>query len=269
VARIGVGHDSRWLSLFRVRATVIVHAAATRIRHDVVGSAALWLLAIMALVSIASGWFTVRLSDARARREAVDAIHRLGGSVLYDWELSELGHGAVVGAKPPQPEWLRQLLGGDFFDRVHSVVFQARPFTDEDVKYLLRFPEVEALFLFDAPITDKGLEHLTRLSQLNNLVLDGTKITDAGLQHLIRLPRLDALALDRTRISDEGLVHVSKIARLVTLSLGDTDVTDAGMEHLTKLSKLHCLYIARTKVSEKGMTKLKSALPKLEFGGDI
>jgi hypothetical protein len=49
------------------------------------------LLLGVLLASIGMSWFTPRIQRARKQREAVEAIERLGGEVLYDFMCDDSG----------------------------------------------------------------------------------------------------------------------------------------------------------------------------------
>jgi hypothetical protein len=54
------------------------------------------------------GWV---VHQANVQRDAVAAITRAGGTVMYDWELSNWK--PIAGAKAPAPSWLVDLIGVD------------------------------------------------------------------------------------------------------------------------------------------------------------
>jgi hypothetical protein len=155
------------------------------------------LFLLMLLVSIGMSWVAVKKQQGRREREVAAAIEKMGGYVAW----SPLS----------QPQWLRRLLGDDFFCSVYTVS------------------------LYRTDITDAGLEHLKALRQLIGLTLSETQVTDASLVHLKTLTRLAFLHLDGTRVTDVGLAHLTVLNQLYRLSLDDTPVTDAGLEHLRQL----------------------------------
>ena len=74
----------------------------------------------MLLVSLLMSWFAVKRKRALAQKRAVEAILAADGTVQYDYEFDENGEW-VKGAIGHGLQWLRKLLGTDYFDNVASV----------------------------------------------------------------------------------------------------------------------------------------------------
>lgn len=98
----------------------------------------------------------------------MEAIKKLGGRVSYD-------HNDPFESQttPPGPEWLRSLLGEEFFT------------TEVVVSFTSGF------------VTDADLVHLEGLTQLKELYLSGQQVSDAGLKHLRRLAASGPCGADR------------------------------------------------------------------------
>ncbi len=132
------------------------------------------LLVLTVAVALPCSWMAVEMKAAREQKEAVDVIEKSGGSVVYDWQdaswgtVGDDGQGFMLhytplpDAHPSGPEWLRNLLGDDFFG------------------------EVEIVELSETQVADRGLEYIERMNQLQILELGATKVTDAGLKKLQR-----------------------------------------------------------------------------------
>lgn len=199
------------------------------------------------------------LHQARVQREAVAAIERSGGDVIYDWMWRD---GDVVNGRPWWPQWLENRLGIDFLSHV---VFAAFPFdhkiSDAELEMLGRLPRLEELESFGSSATDTGLAHIGRLARLKKLDLSGSKVTDEGLVHLRGLTGLQQLDLSGTGITDAGLVHLAGLTGLQALDLANTGVSNAGVAHLKELSDLRSLDLLFTKVDDFGAQELRRALP--------
>ena len=50
------------------------------------------LLLVVLLASIGMSWVAVRVQGARRQKAAVEAIKKLGGWVIYDWEFDQSGN---------------------------------------------------------------------------------------------------------------------------------------------------------------------------------
>jgi internalin A len=185
------------------------------------------LLVFTMVCAIAAGWLGKRIEQKRTERVAVEAIVRLGGRVAYDYERDS--------AKPRGPEWLRALLGEDFFTRIVGVdLCGCATLTDAGLVNVKGMTHLQTLNLFFTTIGDAGVENVRGLSLLQSLDLSETQITDAGLERLKGLTYLDELRLGKTNITDAGLVHLKGLGQLRTLYLWDTRVTDAGIKDLQK-----------------------------------
>jgi hypothetical protein len=182
------------------------------------------------------GWCAWILAGARIQHDAVAAIEKAGGSVVYDWELRDTP--LVPTPKPPWLKWLVDHLGVDCFSNVIRVDLGRKG-------------------------GDPELAQVANLTRIDYLNARGSAITDAGLAHLKRLTRLRELRLDGTAVSDAGLAHLRSLTSLRVLDLSSTRVTDAGIPFLERLGLLERLNLWRTKVSEAGVRELKRALPHL------
>lgn len=209
------------------------------------------LMALVVVVSVGMSWFAVKMREARRQREAVEAIRKLGGEVEYDFQVTEDGTIPISYAQSPYPDWLRDLLGDDFFSDVRSVsiVGPTKGLTNDSdaaidamthVKVLTR---LRALTLCKLQITDADLTHLRGLTQLNYLCLLGTRITDNGLAELRPLTELTDLHIPQNCISDAGLESLEHFPRLRWLDLDYTQVTAEGERQLQKV--LPDCYISR------------------------
>ncbi|MBL7040697.1 MAG: hypothetical protein ISR77_18840 [Pirellulaceae bacterium] len=197
---------------------------------------------IILLLSLPPTWFTGRLEQARTQSDAVAAIHRLGGRVVYDCQIGV--NGLRPYAEPPGPEWLRKLLGIDFLADVRSVsFFHATRLDDDDLACLSPLSGLTDLLLTNTQITDAGLRRLTGLKSLERLLLDHTHITDEGLGLLSDLKHLQGISLEGTRVGDAGLQHLSQFKQLEVIALYGTTVTEKGIKEIAmELPNCHITY---------------------------
>ena len=205
------------------------------------------------VLSLPLSWFAVRMERARRQREAVEAIERLGGWVVYtegsvpEDPAPEDPFDEDPFDSTPDPDWGRRLLGVDFWGTVVEVHFFGY------VGYL------------ENPASDADLAHLTRLPKLEVLFLANVQVTDAGLVHIGHLSRLRHLHLCSPDVSDAGLVHLENLINLETLVLDCIEVTDEGLAHLEGLSNLEWLFVYNTQVTPEGVKKLQEALPECDI----
>ena len=204
------------------------------------------LLVLTVAVAVPCSWMAVKMQQVERQREAVTAIKNMGGDGLYGWEV---GGFSQPPEPPPGPEWLRRLLGKEFFASV----------TDVD----LAEPRLgfDGLMYLKVPCPDAGLENLKEMPGLKWLRLDGSQVTDAGLKHVGSLSALETLEVANTGITDAGLKHLEGLTTLIALDLSGTRVTDAGLDSLKGLNKLERLSLGGTQVTDDGVKQLQHALP--------
>ena len=150
------------------------------------------LLIVVVLLSVALGWFALKMREAERQRQAVEAISEAHGWFYYDYELDESGR-LMQGQERPAPAWLRKLVGDDFFADVVRVSLPYRRRVDDVfLKRLMALTGLRSLRLSGTQVTDEGLKHLEGLTKLEHLELDGTEVTDEGIEELRKaLPNCD------------------------------------------------------------------------------
>ncbi|MEK6237223.1 MAG: hypothetical protein N2C14_21140 [Planctomycetales bacterium] len=246
------------------------------------------LVAAMFIACMGFAWFGFHWRAKQKERAAVKALEELGGTVYYDYQLNEDGVRLDPPSDAPGAEWLRTLLGDDWFAEVQGVsaVFSYNPhfsktglthvrelkqlrslefedleITDPELLLLRELNQLRTLGLSGTPVTDAGLIHLRELRKLQRLDLRRTQVSDVGLVHLRELKQLQELRLDSTQVRDTGLVHLHELNQLQELGLSSTQVTDAGLLHLREMKQLTKLWIDYTFVTHEGVVALRKALP--------
>ncbi|HPJ34180.1 MAG TPA: hypothetical protein PK358_05045 [Spirochaetota bacterium] len=161
--------------------------------------------------------------------------------------------------------------------------------TDDDMKYIVFFPEAGAVHLSDKTITDEvfyyfqDLNMITVLSLYNTgvsgdgfryllekrklIIFDfgGSPITDVGLNYLSRINfenKVIILNLKGSKITDEGMKYIQKIRfGKGRVNLRHTSVTDAGIRHLSGFKELVEVDLIYTGVTDRGGEWLKKQIP--------
>jgi hypothetical protein len=211
------------------------------------------LLGLMVAVALAFAWLATEMKAAAKQQDVVAEIKKLGGGVGYDYQCGPGG----TAPKPPEPAWLRRLLGDDLLVNVVEVGLANSEISDADLERLKGLPQLQPLWLNGRKVTDAGLKHLEGLSKLQDLDLNGSKVTDAGLERLKGLTQLRVLGLGYTKVSDVGLEYLKGLTHLEHLDLNDTKVSSAGLENLKEMTRLQRLYLSNTKVSDAGLEHFK------------
>ena len=236
----------------------------------------------MLLVVALACWLGWIVHRARVQREAVAAIVRVGGSVVYDYQWPDYD------AKPPGPAWLRGLIGRDYFDtvvfvnadtpkaddavvaqigrldRLRALGLQGSTVTDAGLAGLSGLRELRTLHLRAANVDGSGFRHLSGLRELRNLHLRKTPITDANLAHLVPLTAIENLSFQETRVGDAGMAQVARMVGLKQLTLGSSDVGDAGLRELTRCPRpLLVAHWPKTRITAEGIAAARRLAPSM------
>ncbi len=204
-------------------------------------------------------WLAIQTNCADKQREAVGAIAKVGGRVLYHGDPDPR---TAPGRNHAQHEsFLSKVVGKDFLHGVRMVDLSNTAVADADLLVLKQIPGLEELGLYGTRITGVGMAALCPL-RLRTLDLGTSGVHDDWLRHLREQRALRMLSLSYTKISDAGLVHVGGMKGLRVLGLGNTRVTDAGMAHLSGLASLEILQLRSTRVTDAGLASL-SGIPTL------
>jgi len=234
------------------------------------------LIVLVLMIGGCLGWIAHIVHSAQGQRDAVAAVRKVGGSVLYDWQLEggdvrvKPGTSTISDEVPGWPKWLVDRLGPDYFGDVRQVNFRgfgrSRGPTgppsgeiDEALAAVGQLGRLTHLTLIGATVTDTGLAHLRGLADLESLMLRGcTGFSDAGLVHLEGMVGLKELYLDQAKVTDAGLAHLRGMPRLEILGLDHAEVTDAGLVHLEGMSRLRFLNLRGTRITDAGLTRLQA-----------
>lgn len=194
---------------------------------------------------------------ARDQRLAVETVLESGGRVGYDYQIDSDGT-EIRDAQPPGPNWLRELIGPDYFCTVVHVNLYGPNVTDHVLAKLSGLPRLRELRVHRAIVSDQGLVHLRHLTQLRTLVLANCpRVTDAGLHNLRAMSSLRELSLRGTSVRGDGLAHLESLTKLETLLLAKTRIKDAALRHVTAFPRLEKLDLAGTQVTDLGIARLE------------
>jgi internalin A len=216
------------------------------------------LMIVVLVLGGGLGWVTHR---ARVQRDAVAAIEKAGGRVVYDWGWKD-GYPAPpgAGAEARWPKWLVDALGPDYFGDVAAVYLRGDKADDALMAHVGRLGRLEYLNLHNCKsITDAGLAHLRGLTALKDLDLSFTGATGAGLRHLVGMTRLKKLQLPFGPIADADLVHLKGLTALEWLQGGRShpDISDAGLAQLEGLVNLKTLSIVSPRITSVGLVAIR------------
>ncbi len=183
------------------------------------------LLILVTVISVVLGYL---FHQAREQERVVAWVKEQGGSVRYEYYKmdvptpEEYDYGW-------EPEFLRDLLGDDFFYDVVTVNLAGQEVSD--LSPLASLTNLDRLYLIDTRVSD--LSPLASLTNLGYLGLSGTDVSD--LSPLASLSNLRRLFLNGTVVSD--------------------------LSPLASLTNLRRLFLNGTKVTKEEIAKLQAALP--------
>jgi hypothetical protein len=98
------------------------------------------LRTLMLVAAVLCIWLGIITNRARDRKQAVEMFRSLGGSVQYEHERPP--------SDPPGPEWLRQLIGDEYFFSVHTLSLSRSKVDDSSLASIKRFPRIERVNSF-------------------------------------------------------------------------------------------------------------------------
>lgn len=237
------------------------------------------LLIFTIICGVAAGRLGKRIEQKRHEHEVVNEVLKSGGSIAYDF----------LSGEPSGPEWLRSILGQNFFNEVVELKLSGYDVTDETCGQIKKLSHLENVRLSDSSISDIGLanldglahlrqlelvrlkvtarcvESLKKLADLQILNLEGSHLSQVALANLRKLSQLSELQMDRVLLFDDGLASVRQLKQLTALSLQDTQLTDASLVKLQVMTQLRSLDLTANRVSDAGVADLQRALPRCKI----
>jgi Leucine-rich repeat (LRR) protein len=240
------------------------------------------LRAMFVVVTALCIWLGIQVNAARRQREAVTAILKIGGEVLFDYQSVPPPPGEDVDlavdlhAAPPGPEWLRSRIGDDYFRNVISVAIKGKIITESDLKQLSKLPKLKQVFINNTKIVPDGTPIVQSKATENegrdnpfgtppspstvNSVAGSTvgrRIRDDDLVAFESLNRLTALTINDAEIKGSGLKSVLNLSQLASLGLVNSRVEDAGLEQIGKMVNLKSLSLDGAKITDVGLKRLQ------------
>ncbi len=113
--------------------------------------------------------------------------------------------------------------------------------------------------------TDEMLKGLQGFQDVQTLSLANTQITDAGLKSLSQFPRLTSLDLSHTRVSDAGLVELRKLKYLQHLSLAHTQLTVPKLAETKSLMNCMSLDLSGLQITDDQLPLLARSNTRAEY----
>ena len=231
------------------------------------------LMLLIVLVAAALAW---QMNKVRRQREAVAAVYKFGGWVLYDHEFlpqrrpvgdwaqdcyGECHWGTRVNRDPWAPIWLRRPLGDEPFQTIADVglfghkdipmVFgnaaaDAGASPDEAMAKLVGETGIKSLCISSGVLTDRALESLAQMMQLEELIIShANSVTEHAMATIARLPKLRLLVLIDPTMTIDALRTVGRLHMLEHLAIDIPRVSDGWLQPLAELRHLKSLSVRR------------------------
>lgn len=229
------------------------------------------LLVVVALFGLFFAYLGMKWRAGKRQEAAVAALQLAGGACGFDYRLKN----APPDTDSPKqatwvPEWLRDLLGRHFFEKVQSIgmgnphLDPAKPkTTDETMQLLEQFPRLREFELLRSDVTDRGVSQLEHCPEMHHLSFwDNKYITPEAMKSIKKLRRLHTLYLDGVLNSEEGIAHIKELPQLRELLIGDfreeSTITNAALKHIGEMQSLHMLRIHSASVTDEGLVHLEN-----------
>ncbi|MCA9050295.1 MAG: protein kinase, partial [Planctomycetaceae bacterium] len=174
-------------------------------------------------------------------------------------------------------------------ERIYAVDLNNTAVTDEDLKYLSVFPELEGVLLEHTPVSIKGIRSLPRtvfrvdiggtkigdddcaelaaISNLRRITFYHTPLTDLGVKRLCSNKSLEQITLQDAEITDRSIASFLELEQLELLTLNFChSLTAAAISQLSSLRHVRFLHLAGTSVDRSALTALVTGCPLVELG---
>jgi len=152
------------------------------------------LRTLFVVVTVFCVWMGIIAKQARDQKQAVEMIRDMGGMVLYQYQVDQFQSSRVILVtdkttdlpfpRPPGPEWLRRIVGDEYFFTVASIYLDGPHFTDASLLVAGQLTDAKFLRLDNTQITDAGLVNVKGLTNLQMLSLGTTQVTEEGVKQL-------------------------------------------------------------------------------------
>jgi hypothetical protein len=152
-----------------------------------------------------------------------------------------------------------------FFPEAGAVHLSDKEITDDIFFYFQNLKKITAISLYNTSVTGEGFRFLTDKKELIILDFGGSPITDKGLSFLSQIKYSDniiILNLKNSRVTDEGMKYIEflKIGK-GRINLRNTSITDSGIKSLAGVKDLVEVDLHYTKVTDNGGRWLKGQIP--------
>lgn len=161
-----------------------------------------------------------------------------------------------------------------------SVNFVDAAASEENLRYLVKLPHVERLWLgrsfelneaswealmqlrelgylyLHAQPTDEDMRQIAQLTNLRTLLLDGRKLSNTGLWYLEELRFLENLTIQNAAFDGDCFHYLANIRSLSSLTLQSNKLRSSDLAGLGELPQLELLYLSVESVDGAGFAEI-------------
>ena len=187
------------------------------------------LRTLLLFVTAFAVWFGTLAKCANDQRRAVAAIRAAGAGVIYSHQFKD--DGLDYYAEKPGIDWLRNLLGDDYFITAVGAEFTCDA---TDISVLRMLPNVRAIYYHALFYGDDALEQFAGYSDLEQLEIEG-HVTSSALAKLPSFTKLRTLRVwsDGENISVAELGKLlERLPNLKVVDVGGIDATESQLSVL-------------------------------------
>ena len=162
---------------------------------------------LLVAVTVLCVWLGFKVNAARREKESVEAIRKIGGLIMFDYQVVPMANGKpddfTANAALPGPDWLRTLIGEEYLRKVAFVQLKGRPqVTTSDLAELAKLSALRRLTLianYKRHYDEADFEMLSQLNSLTHLEFNEGVINENGFASLLNLKHLRILSITCAR----------------------------------------------------------------------
>jgi hypothetical protein len=224
-------------------------------------------------LAIGFGTFITRVEN---ERRAAEAIGKVGGTIVYDWQIPPPGAPPGFKPHPPGSQWLRSRLGPHWFDSIVEVqlngfgnnwqrrqfstvsrhlvklrslrelAVSGQDFNQVDYHMLGQMTQVEVLrLMLEQEIREEDARALTGAVGLRKIDVRYARVSAAALRQLAGLPFLESLKID-----------CDSYDRQTGKRLAEWQIRDDAAAAIATLPRLREVMLFATEITDSGLAKL-------------
>ena len=209
------------------------------------------LLAAVA-VALACGLAKTFIGRTLAERRAAALIKSQGGEVDYYGGIdNSFGAAAEIWSPAPDGNPLIRLFVGDGPTHVGL-----SPPTEQAMRRLSEFQDLQHLYLSDAQLSDDMLQSMAQLRQVPGMTLSNVTVDDSADKDIRWPESLEALAVENCTLPDRACESLTRLKLLKTLYFLENSISDSQLGMVGTMPNLEILVLSGSDVSDAGVLQI-------------